>query len=214
MSFARTIIDLLDGYGYWVVALGVGIESSGIPFPGETILVVAATYAGRTHHLELPWIIGAAATGAIVGDNLGFAAGREGGFPLLLRYGRRVHLDERRLKLGIWLFRRYGVAVVFFGRFVAVLRAWAAILAGVNRMPWGSFLVANAAGGVVWASSVGAAAFYFGRAAARVAGVVGWMCLAVAAVAVIGLYRFVKKHERRLLDDAERAIPGPIDRVM
>jgi len=83
----------------------------------------------------------AAAAGGIVGDNFGYWAGRRFGRPLLQRYGRKVHLDRRRLKLGEYLFRRYGSAMVFFGRFVALLRALAALLAGANRMPWGRFLV-------------------------------------------------------------------------
>jgi membrane protein DedA with SNARE-associated domain len=210
MLAARTLTELLDHYGYWAVALGVAIESSGIPFPGETILVVAATYAGRTHRLEIGWIIGAAAAGAIVGDNLGFVVGREGGFRLARRYGRLVRLDERRLKLGLWLFQKYGAVVVFFGRFVAVLRAWAAFLAGTNRMPWGRFLLANAAGGVVWAVVIGELAYQLGEAAARAAGIVRWVGLGVAAAALVAAGTFVKRHEGRLIEQAERAIPGPL----
>jgi membrane protein DedA with SNARE-associated domain len=207
----RVLSELVDGYGYWVVALGVAIESSGIPFPGETVLVLAATYAGTTGHLELGWIIGAAALGAIAGDNLGFVAGREGGFRLARRYGKVVRLDERRLKLGVWLFREYGAVVVFFGRFVAVLRAWAAFLAGANRMPWGRFLLANAAGGVVWSAAVACLAFRFGEAASRAAGFVGWLCMGLAVLALVAGGAFVKRHEARLLERAERELPGPVD---
>ena len=126
------------------------------------------------------------------------------------RYGRLIRLDERRLKLGLWLFRRYGVLVVFFGRFVAVLRAWAAILAGTGRMPWGRFLLANAAGGVTWAAGVSALAFHAGEAASRLTGVIGWIVLGAAVIAIVAGLVFVTKHERRLLDEAERALPGPI----
>jgi membrane protein DedA with SNARE-associated domain len=208
---ARTFTDLLDAYGYAALAVGVAIESSGIPFPGETFLVVAGTYAGRTGHLELRWIIAAAASGAIVGDNLGFVVGRRGGVALARRYGRRIGLDERRLRLGVWLFRRYGALVVFFGRFISVLRAWAAFLAGTNRMPWGRFLVANASGGVVWAAVVGGLAYTFGDAVSRVAGAVGWAALVVVVIAVVAGARFLKRHEQRLLDEAERALPGPLE---
>jgi membrane protein DedA with SNARE-associated domain len=209
----ESLVHLLEAYGYWAIAVTVAVESSGIPFPGETVLVLAATYAGKTHNLSLPWIIAAAAGGAIAGDNLGFLAGRTGGFALLRRYGRVVRLDDRRLKLGLWLFRRYGFAVVFFGRFVAVLRAWAAILAGTNRMPWPHFLVANAAGGAIWATVVGIVAYNFGAEASRVTGPVGWALLAVAIVAVAVAVSFIKKHERQLEDAAERALPGPIDEI-
>jgi membrane protein DedA with SNARE-associated domain len=207
----ETITHLIDAHGYWVVALFVAVESSGIPFPGETALVVAATYAGETHRLSIAGVVAAAAAGAIVGDNLGYLAGREGGFRLVRRYGRLVRVDERRLKLGLWLFREHGALVVFFGRFVAVLRAWAAILAGTNRMPWPKFLVANAAGGVVWAAGVGLAAYSFGEAASRFAGVIGWVFLGVAVVGLVAGGAFLRKHEKRLEDEAERALPGPLD---
>ncbi len=208
-----TLIHLLQAYGYWAIALVVAVESTGIPFPGETVLLLSASYAGRTHHLSIAWIIAAAAAGAVAGDNLGFLAGRTGGFRLLRRYGRVVHLDERRLKLGLWLFRRYGGVVVFFGRFVAVLRAWAAILAGTNRMPWPHFLVANAAGGIVWATAVGLAAYFSGEEASRLTGAVGWAFLAVTVALLVAAARFLKKHERHLEDEAERALPGPLDEL-
>lgn len=206
----QRITELLDAYGYWVVALGVGIESAGVPFPGETVLVVAATYAGNTHRLELAPVVASAAAGAMVGDNLGFMVGRAGGLRLLRRYGARVRLDERRIKLGIWLFRRYGALVVFLGRFVAVLRTWAAFLAGTNKMPWGRFLVANAAGGVVWAWVVGALAYNFGAAAAHIAGRAGWALLGVAILVVLVAASFFRRHEHRLLAEADRALPGPL----
>ena len=110
------------------------------------MLLVAAIYAGMTHRLSLPPVIMAAATGAIVGDNLGYRAGREGGYRLLRRYGHYLRLDERKLKLGQYLFRKHGGKVVFSGRFIAVLRAWAAFLAGTNRMPCAPFLLYNALG--------------------------------------------------------------------
>ena len=131
-----TLTQLLATYGYLVVLLFVAIESTGIPFPGETMLLVAAIAAGTTHQLSIAWVIVAAALGAILGDNLGFWVGHEGGYRLLRRYGRYIRLDERRLKLGQYLFLKHGGKVVFFGRFVAVLRAWAAFLAGTNRMAW------------------------------------------------------------------------------
>jgi membrane protein DedA with SNARE-associated domain len=121
----------------------VAIESMGVPFPGETMLIVASVYAGMTHRLSLPLVIVAAASGAILGDNLGYWIGREGGYRLLRRYGHYLRLDERKLKLVQHFFRKHGGKVVFFGRFIAILRVWAAFLAGTNRMPWASFLFFN-----------------------------------------------------------------------
>src|SRR5215470_10277310 len=108
------LFRLLTTYGYLAVFLFVAIESTGIPFPGETMLVVAAIYAGTTHQLSIPLVIVAAASGAILGDNLGFLLGRVGGYPLLRRYGRAIRLDERKLKLGHYLFLKHGGKVVFF----------------------------------------------------------------------------------------------------
>src|SRR6266702_4227435 len=164
------LMHFLTAYGYWAVLFFVAIESTGIPFPGETMLLVAAIFAGTTHRLSLPLVIVAAASGAILGDNLGFLVGREGGYRLLRRYGRFIRLDERKLKLGQYLFLKHGGKVVFFGRFIAVLRAWAAFLAGTNRMRWPSFLVFNALGGIVWATLYGLGGYLLGKNVHRLAG--------------------------------------------
>ncbi|MFL5628917.1 MAG: DedA family protein [Ktedonobacteraceae bacterium] len=120
------LTHFLTAYGYWAVLFFVAIESAGIPLPGESMLLVAAIYAGTTHRFSIPLVIAAAASGAILGNNLGYWVGREGGYRLLRRYGRYIRLDERKLKLGQYLFRKHGGKVVFFGRFIAVLRTWAA----------------------------------------------------------------------------------------
>jgi membrane protein DedA with SNARE-associated domain len=118
----------------------VGAESLGIPLPGETALILAGTYAGHTHRLS-PWLIFlVAAAAAIIGDNIGYWIGDKGGYRLARRYGPKVRLDEHKLKIARYLFDRYGDRVVFFGRFVSVLRTYAAFLAGVSRMRWRRFL--------------------------------------------------------------------------
>lgn len=208
---SHDLTHLLSSYGYWAVLFFVAIESTGIPFPGETMLLIAAIYAGTTHHLAIPLVIAAAAVGAILGDNLGFWVGREGGYRLLRRYGRYIHLEERRLKLGQYLFRQHGGKVVFFGRFVAVLRAFAAFLAGTNRMPWPRFLVFNAAGGIVWATVYGVAGYLLGDNAHRVVGPIGLIALAIALVVVVAALIFLRRNEKRLEEVAEQAMPGPLD---
>jgi len=202
---------LLSTYGYWAVLIFVAIESTGIPFPGETMLLAAAIYAGTTHHLALPIVIAAAAVGAILGDNLGFWVGREGGYRLLRRYGKYIRLDERKLKLGQYLFKQHGAKVVFFGRFVAVLRAWAAFLAGTNRMPWGRFLVFNAAGGILWAILYGIGGYLLGNNVHRLTGPVGIAFVVVAALLIIAGLVYLRRNEKRLEDEAERDMPGPLD---
>ena len=209
--FHFNLTNLLSTYGYWAVLLFVAIESTGIPFPGETMLLVAAIYAGTTHHLAIPLVIAAAATGAILGDNAGFWVGREGGYRLLRRFGHYIRLDERKLKLGQYLFIKHGGKVVFFGRFVAVLRAWAAFLAGTNRMRWPRFLVFNAAGGIIWATIYGMAGYALGNNVHRLEGPVGIVTLVLAAIILIGFFIFLRKNEHRLEDEAEQALPGSID---
>ena len=203
---------LLMTYGYWAVLLFVAIESTGIPFPGETMLLFAAIYAGTTHQLSIALIIAAAAGGAILGDNLGYWVGHEGGYRLLRRYGHYVHLDERRLKLGQYLFIKHGSKVVFFGRFVAVLRAWAAFLAGTNRMRWVNFLLFNALGGIVWATLYGVGGYLLGENIHRLVGPLGIIFVVLAVIVIIGFLSFVRRNERRLEDEAEQALPGPLDK--
>jgi membrane protein DedA with SNARE-associated domain len=207
-----TLTHLIATYGYLAVFIGVGIESMGIPFPGETILLVASIYAGTSHQLSIFLVIVAAAAGAIVGDNIGFWIGREGGFRLVRRYGHLVGLTERRLKLGQYLFLKHGGKVVFFGRFVAILRAWAAFLAGTNRMPWPRFLFFNGLGGMVWATIYGLGGYILGSNVYRIRGTLGVVFAIAAVIAVIALLIVLRNNEQRLEDEAERALPGPIER--
>ncbi len=203
---------LLTTYGYWAVFACIAIESTGIPFPGETMLLVAAIYAGTTHQLSIVLVIAAAASGAILGDNLGFWVGREGGYRLLRRYGHLVHLNERKLKLGLYLFRRHGGTVVFFGRFVAVLRMWAAFLAGTHRMEWKRFLLFNALGGILWATCYGLGGYLLGDHLQRLTGPLGLAALVLAGLGLCALFVFVRHNKRRLEEEAERALPGPLER--
>ena len=157
---------LVATYGLWAVALFVAIESMGVPVPGETMLLVAAVYAGATHQLSIVAVIAAAVVAAIAGDNLGYLLGRLGGERLLRRVGPVLHLTEGRLAIARYLFQKHGGKAVFFGRFVAVLRVTAAWVAGISRMRWWRFLAWNAAGGIVWATTVGLISYYLGTAAA------------------------------------------------
>jgi membrane protein DedA with SNARE-associated domain len=212
--FQIAINDLqifLATYGYLAVFVFVAIESIGIPFPGETMLLLAAIDAGQTHQLSIALIILAATLGAIIGDNIGFWIGREGGYRVLRRYGRYIGYDERKLKVGIYLFRKHGGKVVFFGRFVAVLRAWAAFLAGVNRLPWTRFLVFNALGGFVWATLYGLGGYLLGEQIHRLTGPVGTISIVLAVIFLIVFVIFVWRNERQLEERAEKALPGPIE---
>jgi membrane protein DedA with SNARE-associated domain len=206
----ETIETFLHHYGYGAVFVIIALESSGLPLPGEATLVSAAIYAAATHALSLPLIVFWASAGAVVGDNIGFWIGRTFGLALLLRYGAHVGLDEPRLKLGQYLFAQHGGKIVFFGRFIAVLRALAAILAGANRYPWSRFLIFNAAGGITWAALYASAAYLLGHSIHRLIGPVGLTLLAVALVVGFAGWRFLKRHEAKLQAEANAAIPGPL----
>src|SRR4029450_2478842 len=185
VPFDSTLTNAIATYGAWIVGGTVAIESMGIPVPGETILVTAAVYAGTTGELNVVHVILAAIIGAIAGDNAGFWIGRTVGFRWVVRHRSRLRLTTRRLKLGQYLFMRHGGKVVFFGRFVAVLRALAAFLAGANRMPWRRVFAFNGAGGFVWASVYAGAAYGLGTQVHALAGPVGFASLLLAAAFLV-----------------------------
>lgn len=209
---AMTFLDatlvqvMIANYGYAAVFFVVLLESSGIPLPGETILVCASVYAGTRHGLDIRAIIGSAACGAILGDNVGFWVGRRFGRTLLLKHGNFIGIDGQKLALGEYLFMRYGGAIVFLGRFVALLRVYAALLAGVNRLRPVDFAIYNAAGGLVWASAFGLGGYFLGENIQHFVGPIGWMALATFTVGGYFLWSFYKSHEKRFLADAERAL--------
>jgi membrane protein DedA with SNARE-associated domain len=205
------ISHLIDTYGYMAVFLLVGAESLGIPVPGETALIVAGTYAGHTHRLN-PWIIFlVASAAAIIGDNIGFWIGDKGGYRLARRYGHWVRLDEHKLKIARYVFDIHGPKVVFFGRFVSILRTYAAFLAGTSRMRWRKFLPANAAGGIVWAGIYTLAAYLAGNALQRASHTIDLIIVAVAVLAVTGVIFVVRRQIAKLGMLAEAAYPGPLE---
>ncbi|GAC1403275.1 MAG: hypothetical protein NVSMB52_17280 [Chloroflexota bacterium] len=209
----QVLTDVLSTWGYVAVFVFVAIESSGIPFPGETMLITAAAYAGAGH-LTIGFVIGAAACGAIIVDNLGYVAGKTGGRGIVLKYGKYIRLDESKLKVAELFFQKHGDKTVFLGRFVAVLRAWAAFLAGLNRMPWPTFLFYNGAGGIAWALLYGVLAFYLGRnlpllhRVVQGIGVVGVVLAILFAIFIYVMYRqgrLFSRHERQLVSEAKDA---------
>ncbi len=200
----HAVPHLLHRFGYWLVGGVIGLESMGVPLPGETMVIAAALFAGATHQLNIGLIVAAAAAGAIIGDNIGYLIGREIGYRVLARFGRRIGLDEHRLALGQFLFRRHGGKVVFFGRFVAILRTFAALLAGANHMHWKDFLRYNALGGIVWACLYGFGAYALGKAVTEVAKPLGIAFGVIAAVAIVAGAIFVRRNEARLAEQAER----------
>ena len=202
--------QLIANYGYVAIGIIIGLESMGLPLPGETMLILAAIYASGTSDLNIWIVVAAAAAGAIIGDNFGYWIGNRFGYPLFRRFGHRFGLSDQRIKLGQYLFAQFGPWVVFLGRFVALLRVLAAFLAGVNRMNWSLFLFANAAGGVLWASIFGLGGYYVGKAVFDVHSTLGPFIFAGAALLLFALSLVIRRQEGRLQERAERAFPGPL----
>jgi len=202
---------LIASYGYLAVFTLVGLESLGIPLPGETALITASIYAGHTHRLS-PWLIFlVAAAAAIIGDNIGYWIGDKGGYRLARRYGPKVRLDERKLKIARYLFDRHGAKVVFFGRFVSVLRTYAAFLAGTSKMRWRRFLPANAGGGILWAGVYTLAAYLAGNALQRVSGTIDLVLAGAAILAIAAALVLLRRQLSKLAVQAEAAYPGPLE---
>ncbi|PZG23458.1 DedA family protein [Micromonospora craterilacus] len=205
------------GVVYLIVAGVIGVESMGVPLPGEIVLVSSALLAA-TGVIQPEWVATAAAAGAIVGDSIGYAVGRRGGRPLLERLGRRFprHLGPAHLARAEQSFARHGVWAVFFGRFVALLRILAGPLAGALHVPYRRFLLANVAGGLVWAFGTTYLLFTVGRAAEHWLKDLSWAGLVVAVLAGLTSTWWLRRRARRLApaespDDAE-PVPVSSDR--
>lgn len=202
---------LVVTYGYLAVFVLVAAESLGIPVPGETAMIVAAGYAGESHRLSAWLVFVAGGAGAIVGDNFGYWIGAKGGYRLLRRWGPRLRIDDAKIKVGWYVFSRHGAKVVFFGRWVSVLRAYAAFLAGVNRMRWRRFTTFNVTGGILWAGVYTFVSFRAGRVLARASTYVTVAGVVIIVVALVTTAVVVRRGTARLAQRAEAAFPGPLD---
>ncbi|MDX6307213.1 MAG: hypothetical protein QOI06_259 [Nocardioidaceae bacterium] len=191
---------------YLVVGAIIGIESLGIPLPGEIALVSAALLASR-HTLDInPVAVGAAATtGAIIGDSIGYSIGRRFGMSLFERLGKRFpkHFGPGHVALAKRLFARWGVWAVFVGRFIALLRILAGPLAGALKMRYPQFLAANASGGLLWAGGTTAVVYYAGLGAERWLSRFSWIALVVAVLVGVGMTLLLRERTSRLIAELE-----------
>ena len=185
-----TIYGLISQYGYLIVFLLVGIESLGIPLPGETALITASAFAAMGR-LNIYGVIIAATAGAILGDNGGYWIGNKGGLALVHKYGRYMRLDEKKIGTMNRFFAKHGPKTVFIGRFISLLRTWAAVLAGVACMPWGTFMMYNALGGVTWAVIFGTLGYYFGKNLPALERYLGQASMAAALLVALVVILFI-----------------------
>ncbi|MEC3992289.1 DedA family protein [Actinacidiphila sp. DG2A-62] len=200
--------DWLDGIPpvavYLMVGLVVGVESLGIPLPGEIVLMTAALLSSQGH--VNPWLVGASAiVGAVAGDSIGYSIGHKGGQPLLDRLGRRFpkHFSPGHIATAERSFQRWGMWAVFFGRFVALLRIFAGPLAGVLKMPYPKFLIANALGGIVWAGGITAIIYTVGKVAEPWLERFGYVGLGIAVLFGIGSMLWVRRRAAKAEAAAE-----------
>ena len=196
---------------YLAVGLVVGVESMGVPLPGEVVLVSAALLSSRQELDVSPaGVAAAAAVGAILGDSVGFAAGRRFGDRLFTLLGRRFprQLSAAHVAWAEHVFTRYGVLAVFFGRFIALLRIFAGPLAGALRMPYRRFLLANVLGALVWAGGTTAAVYALGTVAERWLQRSAWVALVLAAaVALVASRTMHHRIEQAVADHAAATDP-------
>lgn len=191
---------------YLVVGLVIGLESLGVPLPGEIVLMTAALMSSQGH--ANPWLVGASATvGAVAGDSVGYSIGHRGGKPLLERLGRRFprHFSPGHVATAERAFDRWGVWAVFFGRFVALLRIFAGPLAGVLKMPYGRFLAANALGGIFWAGGITAVIYFVGQVAEPWLKRFGYVGLGIAVLFGLGSLLYVRRRAAKAQAEMEAA---------
>lgn len=188
--------SIIQTVGYPAVFFFIMGESAGVPMPGETAVLIASAAAGANGTFNIWAVIAVAAAGAICGDTMGYWIGRRGGRPLIERMMRRFHVNPEHLTRAEGFFAKHGGKAVFFGRSVSYLRVLSALLAGVSHMHYPKFLFYNAAGGIVWAFTVGMIGHTFGKNWPLIEtyiGRIGWGALVVIGVVVIAVLLFRKK---------------------
>jgi len=191
---------------YLIVGVVIGLESLGIPLPGEIALVSAALLASR-HTLDISavWVAVAATAGAIIGDTIGYSIGHRYGMSLFERLGRRFpkHFGTGHVALAKQLFARWGVWAVFFGRFIALLRIFAGPLAGALKMRYPRFLAANATGAAVWAGGTTAVVYFLGIAAEKWLSRFSWIALVIAVLIGVAVTLLLRERTSRLIAQLE-----------
>ena len=203
MDFLHNSLQLIEHYmlvyGYWAVFFGVMLENAGVPVPGETILLIAGYYAS-TGEFNIALVMIIAASGAVVGDNIGFAIGHHYGRGVLLRFGRFFFLTPKRLEHMENYFESHGNKTILVARFITGLRVFAALLAGASRkMPWRVFVLYNMAGAILWSVVITTLGYLFGASLPLLVKWVGrsGTILLIAAVVISVVVWRVRRHRAK-----------------
>jgi membrane-associated protein len=193
----ETARHYLQTYGYWAVLFALLGENAGLPLPGETVLILASFLAYQGQHLQLPWVILVGICACTMGDNIGYWIGRRGGRPLLEKWKHFFHISDETIKAGEEFLQRRGSVAIFLARFIAGMRIVAGPLAGVLRMEWKRFLLANAAGAAAWVTVIAGAGYFFGSQYEALAGAVKETELVVLIVVLAGALYLWRRNRKR-----------------
>jgi len=203
MDLIHNSLELIEyymlTYGYWTVFFGVMLENAGLPIPGETILLVAGYFCSQ-NGLSIPVVMLVAATGAVIGDNIGFAVGHHYGRGILLKFGRFVFLTPARLEAMETYFRSHGDKTILVARFITGLRVFAALLAGASMMRWRVFFLYNVMGAILWSVVITTLGYVFGQSLPlliRWVGRTGTVILVVGIVIAVIAWRVKRFRDGR-----------------
>jgi membrane protein DedA with SNARE-associated domain len=186
MTALGELLHLIGQYGYLVVFFGVMLEGTGVPLPGETVLIAAGALVHRgVLHIGDTLFFGI--LGAVVGNQIGYWVGRFGGRAFVLRWGRYAFITPERLGHAEAFFARHGGSAVFLSRFVVGLRVFGALVAGTSRMPWGKFALYNVLGGTAWATAAVSLGYFLWASISLVEHWVGRVSLLLVAALVLAL---------------------------
>lgn len=207
-----TLLNFLAAYGVVVVFAGIFVESSGLPVPGESLLVAAGVLAGQGR-LDIVAVFLAAFAGGTLGDNVGYLLGRRYGRPFVYRYGARIGLTRERIDGIERRFLRRGPPIVLIARFILVLRQLCGFVAGTAHMPWWRFSFYNALGAALWAGAYIGGAYLLGAAVERYLSAGRWVFAGVALVFVIAsgttIYGFIRESRADEAGEAAKDQPPP-----
>ena len=202
-------LGVVDAIGYPAAGLGILIESAGVPFPGETLLLAAAAWAAARHH-SIVLVIVFGFIGATAGADLGYFLGYRGGRPFVEKFGAMFRVRPEHIARAELFFARHGDRTILLARFVLGLRTWASMLAGMSHMPFWRFQVFSAIGGFAWAAVIGLVGYFLGsnlpliEALVRDVGIVGLLIIAI----VVALFVLAQRRASRPVPPASPRRPG------
>ena len=203
-GFLAGVAPILDRWGYLAIAVILGVESFGVPAPGQTIMVAASVYAGAGR-MNILAVAAVSFTAAVLGDNIGYWIGARGGRKAVHRFGRYVFLTPERFARAERFFARRGNRIVVVARFIDGLRQLNGVIAGVTAMPWRTFLLYNAIGAALWVGFWTTAAYLLGNHLGSVLEAVHRYQWQAVAASVLGVAAYVALHVRHVRRRRARA---------